>query len=92
MAHKKSGGSTSLGRDSAAKRLGVKVHDGQFVKNGSIIIRQRGSKYRPGKNVSQGKDDTLYATSDGLVKFKTRKIKRFDGSLLPAKLVNVEPK
>lgn len=92
MAHKKSGGSTSLGRDSAAKRLGVKVHDGQFIRNGSIIIRQRGSKYRPGKNVSQGKDDTLYATSDGLVKFKTRKIKLFDGSLLPAKLVNVEPK
>lgn len=92
MAHKKSGGSTSLGRDSISKRLGVKVHDGEFIRDGSIIIRQRGSKFRPAKNVKRGRDDTLFATCDGFVKFTRKKIKRFDGSLRLAKFVSVIPK
>ncbi|HHY09972.1 MAG TPA: 50S ribosomal protein L27 [Firmicutes bacterium] len=77
FATKKGGGSTRNGRDSAAKRLGVKSHDGQFVTAGSIIVRQRGTKVRPGENVGRGRDDTLYALADGYVSFqrlgKTRK-------------------
>lgn len=77
FATKKGGGSTRNGRDSAAKRLGVKSHDGQFVTAGSIIIRQRGTKVRPGVNVGRGRDDTLFALADGYVSFqrlgKTRK-------------------
>jgi len=70
MAHKKGQGSTRNGRDSHSKRLGVKVGAGQLVKAGSILIRQRGTKWHPGTNVSRGKDDTLFALSDGIVKFK----------------------
>ncbi|PIP17340.1 MAG: 50S ribosomal protein L27 [Candidatus Portnoybacteria bacterium CG23_combo_of_CG06-09_8_20_14_all_37_13] len=81
MAHRKSGGSTQLGRDSASKRLGVKLFAGQKVKPGSIIIRQRGTKFKPGKNVKRGADDTLYATKIGIVKFLTKRIKRFDAGL-----------
>ena len=69
MAHKKGMGSSRNGRDSNAKRLGVKRADGQFVTAGSIIIRQRGTKIHPGSNVSKGKDDTLFAVVDGKVKF-----------------------
>ena len=72
MAHKKGMGSSRNGRDSNAKRLGVKRADGQFVTAGSIIVRQRGTKIHPGSNVSKGKDDTLFAIIDGKVKF-TRK-------------------
>ncbi|MBU1037376.1 50S ribosomal protein L27 [Patescibacteria group bacterium] len=89
MAHKKAGGSTSLGRDSVSKRLGVKRHDGQIVKAGMILVRQRGTKFRVGQNVKKGKDDTLFAISDGKVKFITKKLKRFDGNLKNAKIVNV---
>ncbi|MCD4762022.1 50S ribosomal protein L27 [bacterium] len=89
MAHKKAGGSSSLGRDSASKRLGVKLSDGQFAKSGSIIIRQRGTKYHPGKNVKKGKDDTLFATMSGLVKFSTKKLKKFNNRLKSTKIVNV---
>ncbi len=70
MAHKKGVGSSKNGRDSNPNRLGVKRADGQSIRAGSIIIRQRGSKVHPGKNVKQGKDDTLFATSDGIVKFE----------------------
>jgi len=70
MAHKKSGGSAKNGRDSASKRLGVKRFDGQFVSAGSIIIRQRGTKVHPGRNVRRGGDDTLFALRDGVVKFE----------------------
>jgi len=91
MAHKKAGGSSKLGRDSQSKRLGVKVHDGQFATAGSIIIRQRGTKFRPGKNVSRGKDDSLFAKIDGYVKFSQKKLRRFDGNLKLAKIVNVLP-
>lgn len=92
MAHKKAAGSTSLGRDSASKRLGVKIQDGQFAKAGSIIIRQRGTKYRPGLNVERGGDDTLFALAAGLVKFSTKKIKKFDNSMELTKVVSVMPK
>jgi large subunit ribosomal protein L27 len=70
FATKKGGGSTRNGRDSAAKRLGVKSHDGQYVTAGSIIVRQRGTKVKPGRNVGVGKDDTLYALADGYVSFE----------------------
>jgi large subunit ribosomal protein L27 len=69
FAQKKGVGSSKNGRDSAAKRLGVKKGDGQFVLAGNILVRQRGTKIHPGKNVGIGKDDTLYALSDGKVKF-----------------------
>jgi large subunit ribosomal protein L27 len=92
MAHKKAGGSTSLGRDSQAKRLGVKLYDGQFAKAGNILVRQRGSKIRPGKNVMQGSDDTIFALTSGLVKFTRKKIRKFHGGLEWAKFVNIIPK
>ena len=72
MAHKKGMGSSRNGRDSNAKRLGVKRADGQFVTAGSIIVRQRGTKIHPGSNVSKGKDDTLFAIVDGKVKFSRK--------------------
>lgn len=72
FAHKKGGGSTKNGRDSQAKRLGVKKSDGQSVVAGNIIIRQRGTKYYPGENVGLGKDYTLFALTNGTVKFETK--------------------
>lgn len=81
MAHKKAQGSTSNGRDSRAKRLGVKKSNGQPVKAGQIIIRQRGTKWRPGLNVKKGKDDTLYAAVDGKIKYKKKKMPNFHGAL-----------
>lgn len=69
FAHKKGTGSSHNGRDSEAKRLGVKRSDGQFVLAGNILVRQRGTKFRPGNNVGIGKDDTLFALIDGTVKF-----------------------
>jgi len=90
MSKTKSAGSTSLGRDSQPKYLGVKLSDGQKAKAGSIIIRQRGSKFIAGKNVREGKDNTLYAIKVGVVKFSTKKVKKFDGSKRIAKIVNVE--
>ncbi len=73
MAHKKSGGSARNGRDSNPKYLGVKVFSGQFVKGGSILIRQRGTRFRPGSNVGTGRDYTLFALKDGYVVFETKK-------------------
>ena len=69
MAHKKAGGSSSNGRDSAGRRLGVKKFGGESVVSGNIIVRQRGTKWWPGNNVGIGKDHTIFATSDGKVKF-----------------------
>ncbi len=69
MAHKKSGGSTKNGRDSASQRLGVKEHDGHIVTAGSILVRQRGTRFHPGENVGVGRDHTLWARVDGTVKF-----------------------
>jgi len=90
MAKTKAKGATKLGRDSKPKYLGVKLFEGQKLRPGMIIIRQRGTKFLPGKNVRQGKDDTLYAVKGGVVKFTTKRIKRFDGSQRTVKIVNVE--
>lgn len=70
MAHKKGQGSTRNGRDSHSKRLGVKVGSGEVVRSGSILIRQRGTKWHPAKNVGRGSDDTLFALADGVVSFR----------------------
>ena len=82
MAHKKGVGSSKNGRDSNAKRLGVKVSDGQSILSGGIILRQRGTKFHPGVNVRRGGDDTLFATAPGKVKFnrqgRVRKIVSVD--------------
>lgn len=72
MAHKKGQGTSRNGRDSAAKRLGVKRFAGQVVTGGSILVRQRGTRFRPGLNVGRGKDDTLFAKIDGVVEFRNR--------------------
>lgn len=82
MAHKKGAGSTRNGRDSNAKRLGVKIYGGQAVIPGNIIIRQRGSKFHPGENVRIGRDDTLYAVAEGFVHFTSSR---------GLKMVNVFP-
>ena len=70
MAHKKAGGSSKLGRDSQAKRLGVKKYGGEFVRAGNILIRQRGTKIHPGENVGLGKDFTIFALTDGFVRYQ----------------------
>ena len=72
MAHKKGQGSSRNGRDSNAQRLGTKVGDGQTVPSGSILVRQRGTRFKPGINVKRGNDDTLFATAEGIVKFQNR--------------------
>ncbi|XID74408.1 50S ribosomal protein L27 [Alkanindiges sp. WGS2144] len=72
MAHKKAGGSTRNGRDSNPKMLGVKVYGGQTVVAGNIIVRQRGTEFHPGANVGIGRDHTLFATTDGVVKFEVK--------------------
>ena len=85
MAHKKAGGSTRNGRDSESKRLGVKRFGGQVVKAGNIIVRQRGTQFHPGKNVGIGKDHTIFATMDGVVKFEVKGPKnRRTISIVPA--------
>lgn len=91
MAHVKSGGSTQLGRDSQPKYLGVKLYNGQFARAGNVLIRQRGTKFRPGKNVRRGEDDTLYAAVGGVVKFVTKRVKKFTGKTDYQKIVNVIP-
>ncbi len=91
MAHKKAGGSTKLGRDSESKRLGTKRSDGQTVNAGEILVRQRGTKIHPGKNVRRGGDDTLYAGVAGKVKFTTRMKRNFIGVLKQRKFVNIVP-
>ena len=75
MAHKKAGGSTRNGRDSESKRIGVKMYGGQKVVAGNIIVRQRGTRFHPGVNVGIGKDHTLFAKADGLVKFQKKGLK-----------------
>ncbi|HPF01116.1 MAG: 50S ribosomal protein L27 [Bacteroidales bacterium] len=78
MAHKKGVGSSSNGRESHSKRLGVKIYGGQIAKAGNILVRQRGTKHNPGENVGMGKDHTLFALKDGIVEFrKTRDDKSF---------------
>jgi len=90
MAKTKSGGSTQLGRDSRPKYLGVKISHSQKVKPGMIIVRQRGTKFIPGKNVGKGKDYTLYALKAGTVVFRTKRIEKFDGKQRIAKIIEVK--
>ena len=84
FAHKKGQGSTKNGRDSISKRLGAKAADGEFVTGGSIIYRQRGTKIYPGVNVGIGKDDTIYAKVDGVVKFERKGKDKKQASVYPA--------
>lgn len=93
MAHKKGGGSSRNGRESASKRLGVKIFGGQAVVAGNIIVRQRGTRFRAGSNVGMGKDHTLYATTDGKVEFIDRTFnqkKRKVVSVVPAEVETTE--
>ena len=85
MAHKKGLGSSRNGRDSNSQRLGVKRFDGQFVPGGSIIVRQRGTRLKPGENVGLGRDDTLYAKVSGIVRFEDKgRLGRFVSILVPS--------
>lgn len=92
MAHKKAGGSTALGRDSQSQRLGIKLFGGQTAKTGNILVRQRGTKWHPGKNVRKGSDDTLYAIAAGVVKFSAKKVRGFDGNLHNRRFVHIVEK
>ena len=83
MAHKKAGGSSRNGRDSESKRLGLKAFGDQYVKAGSIILRQRGTKMHPGSNVGMGKDHTIFSVAKGKVKFKKSKLNRTFVSVIP---------
>ena len=84
MAHKKAGGSSRNGRDSAGKRLGVKKFGGQKVVSGNILVRQRGTKMNPGRNVGVGRDHTLFATADGILSFRTRAGGKVEVNVNPA--------
>ena len=89
MSKTKSAGSTRLGRDSRSQRLGVKIYEGQKIKSGAIIIRQRGTKFLPGNNVGLGKDYTIFALKSGLVKFTTKRKRGFNNSQRVVKVVEV---
>ncbi|MCX6720436.1 MAG: 50S ribosomal protein L27 [Candidatus Staskawiczbacteria bacterium] len=91
MSTSKQGGSSRLGRDSAAQRLGIKVSAGEKVRIGMIIVRQRGTKYLLGKNVKMGSDNTIYAMKDGVVEFGSKSKKIFNGATRVAKIVSVIP-
>ena len=84
MAHKKSSGSARNGRDSSGKRLGVKRSSGQMVRTGSILVRQRGTPFKPGLNVSRAKDDTLFARKDGVVRYDDKGSRGKFVSVIPA--------
>ena len=88
MAHKKSGGSSRNGRDSAGRRLGVKKYGGESVLAGNILVRQRGTKFWPGDNVGLGRDHTLFATATGAVKFITKRDDRTYVTVVPANEMN----
>ncbi len=90
MAHKKAGGSSRNGRDTAGRRLGVKKFGGESVVSGNILVRQRGTKWHPGKNVGLGTDHTIFAVVDGTVEFATKKNGRTYVSVLPKKLEAAE--
>ncbi|MDD3434489.1 MAG: 50S ribosomal protein L27 [Candidatus Pacebacteria bacterium] len=91
MAHTKAGGSSKLGRDSEAKRLGLKVFDGDKVKAGQVLIRQRGTKWYAGKNTKRGGDDTIYAATTGQVKFTKKNKITFKGQKKRISVVNIIP-
>jgi large subunit ribosomal protein L27 len=90
MSHVKAGGTTKNLRDSNPKYLGVKLADGQTAQKGSIVVRQRGTKFIPGKNTKIGKDDTIFSIADGIVKFSNKRKKHFNGKTKIHKLVTVE--
>ncbi len=90
MAHKKGAGSSSNGRESHSKRLGVKIYGGQVAIAGNIIIRQRGTVHNPGLNIGMGKDHTLFALVDGIVEFKKRKDNKSFVSILPFKTEEIQ--
>jgi len=90
MAKTKAAGATKLGRDSLPKYLGIKLFEGQRAKVGQILVRQRGTKFLPGKNVKCGSDDTLYALKAGRVHFSTKRKRQFDNSQRIVKIVNIE--
>ena len=92
MAHKKAGGSTKNLRDSNPKFLGVKLNDGATAKAGSVIIRQRGTKFMAGKNVGIGRDHTLFSLEAGIVQIKNKNKNNFDGTVSKLKVVNVVSK
>ncbi|MFY9462718.1 MAG: 50S ribosomal protein L27 [Candidatus Sungiibacteriota bacterium] len=89
MAHTKSAGAAKYGRDSQPKYLGIKKSDGQIVKNGDIVVRQRGTKFIAGQGIKRGGDDTLYAVREGLVQFRNHHKTRFDGSRRLSKIVHI---
>jgi len=90
MAHKKAAGSTRLGRDSQSKRLGIKIYGDQPAFVGQVIVRQRGLQYHPGANVQRAADDTLFAMADGLVHYRSRKVREFTGRLVLRRFVDVK--
>lgn len=89
MAHKKAAGSTKNGRDSGPKYLGIKLNQGQKAMIGQIIVRQRGTRIMPGKNVGLGKDHTLFALKDGIVEFKNKRKVNFDNTFTSKKIANI---
>ena len=91
MAKTKAAGSTKLGRESESKRLGLKLYDGQKVRPGMIIVRQRGTQFLPGVNVTRGGDDTLYAMTGGTIRFTRIRKRRFDGRVRVASRVDIVP-
>lgn len=90
MATRKAGGSTQLGRDSKPKYLGVKLSHGQKAKAGAIIVKQRGTKFRPGNNVKVSKDDSIFATKEGIVEYTKKRVQKFDGSIAKVNVINVK--
>lgn len=91
MAHKKAGGSSKNGRDSKAKRLGLKAFGGQVVPAGSIIVRQRGTKFMPGTNVGLGRDHSIFALQEGIIAFRQKRIHKFDGRPQTQTFVSIVP-
>lgn len=91
MAHKKAGGSTQLGRDSIAKRLGLKRSGGTRVRAGEVLVRQKGTKFRPGRNTYTAADWTIHAKIDGIVVFSQKKIPKFSGRWERATFIHVTP-
>ncbi|MFA5021257.1 MAG: 50S ribosomal protein L27 [Patescibacteria group bacterium] len=90
MAHKKAGGSTRLGRDSNAQRLGIKLYGGETAKTGAIVVRQRGTRYRAGVGAKRSNDDSIFAIKTGKVKFNKKKVKKFTGKLEYAQIVSIQ--
>lgn len=89
MATRKAGGSTQLGRDSNPKYLGIKLSHGQKAKAGAIVVKQRGTKFRPGINTKRSGDDSIFATKEGVVEFTKKRVKKFNGKIAKVNVINV---